>query len=227
MSIDVLQEKIRKVKSPIMLELAAAPADLPAEVLAAEPTEAAAFARVCRELLETLKGQVPAVRVSFSSFALLGSEGMEALTMVLKQAKRLGYYVVLDAPEILGVRSAQNVAARLFRPDTQFPCDGVVLNSYLGSDCIAPFLPGLPGGEKDGFCRHPHSQPVSPGIAGSAGRGTSGAHCRGGYSHPAGKRPAGQKRLQSGVRHERGQRPGQSEGTAGQIPRPVPAGGRI
>lgn len=48
MSIDVLQEKIRKVKSPIMLELAAAPADLPAEVLAAEPTEAAAFARVCR-----------------------------------------------------------------------------------------------------------------------------------------------------------------------------------
>ena len=142
MSIDVLQEKIRKVKSPVMLELAAAPADLPAEVLAAEPTEAAAFARVCRELLETLKGQVPAVRVSFSSFALLGSEGMEALTMVLKQAKRLGYYVVLDAPEILGVRSAQNVAARLFRPDTQFPCDGVVLSSYLGSDCIAPFLPG-------------------------------------------------------------------------------------
>ena len=86
MSIDVLQEKIRKVKSPVMLELAAAPADLPAEVLAAEPTEAAAFARVCRELLEALKGQVPAVRVSFSSFALLGSEGMEALTTVLKQA---------------------------------------------------------------------------------------------------------------------------------------------
>ena len=151
MSIDVLQEKIRKVKSPVMLELAAAPADLPAEVLAAEPTEAAAFARVCRELLETLKGQVPAVRVSFSSFALLGSEGMEALTPVLKQAKRLGYYVVLDAPEILGVRSAQNVAARLFRPDTQFPCDGVVLNSYLGSDCIAPFLPGCREGKKTVF----------------------------------------------------------------------------
>ena len=55
MSIDVLQEKIRKTKCPVMLELAAAPADLPAEVLAAEPTEAAAFARVCRELLETLK----------------------------------------------------------------------------------------------------------------------------------------------------------------------------
>ena len=35
MSIDVLQEKIRKVKSPVMLELAAAPADLPEEVLSA------------------------------------------------------------------------------------------------------------------------------------------------------------------------------------------------
>ena len=59
--------------------------------------------------------------------------------------------MVLDAPEILGVRSAQNVAARLFRPETQFPCDGVVLNSYLGSDCIAPFLPGCREGKKSVF----------------------------------------------------------------------------
>lgn len=151
MSIDVLQEKIRKTKCPVMLELAAGAADLPEAILQAEPTEAAAYERVCRELLEALKGQVPAVRVSFSSFALLGPEGMGDLSGVLKQAKRLGYYVVLDAPEILGVRSAQNAADRIFGENTLFSCDGVVLNPYLGSDCIAPFLPGCREGKKTVF----------------------------------------------------------------------------
>jgi len=151
MSIDVLQEKIRKTKCPVMLELAAGPSDLPGAVREAAGTEAEAYARVCRELLDALKGEIPAVRVSFSSFALLGPEGLTALSGVLKHAKRLGYYVVLDAPEILGVRSAQNAAERLFAEDTQFPCDGVVLGCYLGTDCIAPFLPGCRDGKKTVF----------------------------------------------------------------------------
>lgn len=151
MSIDVLQEKIRKTKCPVMLELSAAPADLPEAILQAEPTEAGAYERVCRELLEALKGEIPAVRFSFASFALLGPEGLAVLTGVLKLAKRLGYYVVLDGPEILGVRSAQNAAQRLFGGDSPFPCDGVVLNAYLGSDGIAPFLPGCREGKKTVF----------------------------------------------------------------------------
>ena len=209
MSIDVLQEKIRKTKCPVMLELAAAPADLPEAILQAEPTEAGAYERVCRELLEALKGEIPAVRFSFTSFALLGPEGLAALTGVLKLAKRLGYYVVLDGPEILGVRSAKNAAQRLFDENSPFPCDGVVLHAYLGSDGIAPFLPGC----REGLRRHPYSQPDGTGIAGSAGRRTAGAYRRGGHHQPPGKRPAGQERLQPGVRHERGQCPGQSEGT--------------
>ena len=151
MSIDVLQEKIRKTKCPLMLELAAAPADLPDGIREAAPTEAGAYERACRELLETLKGEIPAVRVGFSSFALLGPEGLSALSGVLKHAKRLGYYVVLDGPEILGVRSARYAADRLFGGDAAFPCDGVVLNGYLGSDCIAPFLPGCREGKKTVF----------------------------------------------------------------------------
>ncbi len=151
MSIDVLQEKIRKTKCPVMLEPAAAPSDLPEAILQAEPTEVGAYERVCRELLEALKGEIPAVRFSFSSFALLGPEGVGALSGLLKHAKRLGYYVVLDGPEILGVRSAQNAAQRLFGENSQFPCDGVVLNGYLGSDCVAPFLPGCREGKKTVF----------------------------------------------------------------------------
>lgn len=151
MSIDVLQEKIRKTKCPVMLELAASAADFPAHMLSEASSEADAYGRVCKELLQAMKGTVPAVRVSFSSFALLGPEGMVQLTSVLQYAKKLGYYVALDAPEILGVRAAQRTAAAIFSEDTRFPCDGLILLSYLGSDCIKPFLNGCKDGKKDIF----------------------------------------------------------------------------
>ena len=151
MSIDVLQEKIRKTKSPIMLELSASVSDLPAHLLEQYPSEAAAYGRACRELLEALKTDVPAVRVSFSSFALLGADGLTELSGILKYAGKLGYYVVLDAPEILGVRSAENAARVLFGEKTQFPCSGVILGSYLGSDCVKPFLSGCKENKKTVF----------------------------------------------------------------------------
>lgn len=151
MSIDVLQEKIRKAKCPIMLELAAMPEDIPEHILAAAPSKAAAYEQVCLELLEALKPSVPAVRVSFSSFALLGAQGLQVLPNVLAFAQKQGYYVVLDAPEILGLRSAQAAAAQLFGSAAAFPCDGVILGCYLGSDCIQPFLPGCREGKKTVF----------------------------------------------------------------------------
>ena len=151
MSIDALQEKIRKTKSPVMLELSASPSDLPAHILTGSSSEAAAYARVCRELLETLKTSVPAVRVSFSSFALLGSEGMTQLSEVLNYAAKLEYYVALDAPEILGASAAQRTAQTIFAEGTAFPCDSLVLGGYLGSDSIKPFLPSCKTGKKDIF----------------------------------------------------------------------------
>lgn len=151
MSIDVLQEKIRKRKSPIMLELAASVSDLPQHILSQSDSEAAAYGTVCRALLDALKDSVPAVRVSFSSFALLGADGLNQLTEVLTYAAKQGYYVALDAPEILGVRAAERTAQRIFADGSLFPCDGLILNSYLGSDCIKPFLPGCKTGNKDVF----------------------------------------------------------------------------
>lgn len=151
MSVDVLQEKIRKQKNPVMLELSASASDLPAHILTGSASQAAAYRQVCLELLEALKTSVPAVRVSFSSFALLGAEGMEALSEVLRCAAKLGYYVALDAPEILGVSAAQRTAQTIFTENTAFPCDSLILSGYLGSDCIKPFLPGCKDGKKDVF----------------------------------------------------------------------------
>lgn len=151
MSVDSLQEKVRKTKNPSMVELCLASSDLPPHILAEEGSAAAAYSRFCKELLTSLKGLVPAVRVSFSSFALLGGAGLDALTDVLKFAKDQGFYVAMDAPEILSPRSAAATAEAVFGEGSIYPCDGLIIPGYLGSDIIKPFLPYCKNGKKDIF----------------------------------------------------------------------------
>ena len=147
MSIDTLQEKIRKTKNPTMLEICPAFDELPERF---EHT-AAGCAAYARELLAALKDIVPAVRVSFGGFALLGAAGMDALTEVLSFAKKQGYYVALEAPELLSVRSAAMTAETLLGKESQFACDGLIIGGYLGSDVIKPFLSFCKEGKKDIF----------------------------------------------------------------------------
>lgn len=151
MSVDVLQDKIRKTKNPSMVELCPSAADLPTFMLEEEGSAAGAYCRFCKELLSGLKGIVPAVRVSFTSFSLIGSDGLNALTSVLKAAKDLGYYVVLDAPEILSPKVAVMTADAIWGEGTVFPCDALVISGYLGSDIIKPFLKYCKEGKKDIF----------------------------------------------------------------------------
>ena len=147
MSIDLLQEKIRKMKNPSMLELAMPLCDLPPRF---EQT-AAGYGSFCRELLDGLKDAMPAVRVSFAAFALLGAEGMTELTQTLKTAGELGYYVTLDAPEIPSPMMAGMMAEALLGKESSFPCDGLIIPGYAGSDIIKPFLPYTKKQKKDIF----------------------------------------------------------------------------
>ncbi len=151
MSVDILQEKIRKTKNPSVLELAVPLEDLPPHILSEEISHAAAYGRFCREILETLKGTVPGVRVSFSCFALIGPEGLAVLQNVLKTAVDLGYYVILDAPEMLSPTAAAMTADTIFGANSVYPCDGLVISGYLGSDAIKPFLPYCKKEKKDLF----------------------------------------------------------------------------
>ena len=147
MSVDILQEKIRKTKNPSMLELAVPIGDLPPQF----SRDASGYGLFCEELLNQLKGIVPAVRVSFSMFALLGPEGMIQLSRVLQLASQQGYYVALDAPEILSPMMAKQTADVIFGENSPYPCDGLVISGYPGSDVIKPFLPYCKKEKKDIF----------------------------------------------------------------------------
>ena len=147
MAVDVLQEKIRKLKNPTVLECALPLADLPPQF----SRNADGYGTFCRELLHGMKESVPAVRISFSAFALLGADGLAELEKNLHTAAELGYYVLLDAPELLSPGMAAVAADTLFGEKSQFPCDGLVISGYAGSDIIKPFLPYCKKAQKDIF----------------------------------------------------------------------------
>ncbi|MBQ8236956.1 MAG: hypothetical protein IJZ39_02245 [Oscillospiraceae bacterium] len=149
MSIDVLQTKIRKMKNPAMVNLTMNPADLPPHLLEAGP--AAGYGTFCRELLNALKGIVPAVRLSFTPFALLGADGLKTLSEVLNTASQMGFYVALEAPQILSTGMAAMVADQIFGEASLWPCDGLIVDGYLGSDIVKPFLSHCKDG-KDLYC---------------------------------------------------------------------------
>lgn len=151
MSIDVLQEKIRKLKNPSMVDLALKVSDLPPHLLEEEGSAAAAYGRFCRELLSALKGTVPAVRVGFTAFAVLGPDGFAQLQGVLSAAASHGYYVVLEAPYILSPMMAQAVAEAVWGENAVYPCDGLIISAYPGSDIIKPFAPYVKSHKKDLF----------------------------------------------------------------------------
>lgn len=164
MSIDVLQDKIRKQKNPSMVSL-----ELPLEALPthfaelAEDHPALAYGTFCKELLKGLKGIVPAVRIPFGMFALLGEEGCAQLSDVLKDAGELGYYVLLDGLFLSTPLAAQMAADALLGRDL-WHCDGVVVPVYLGSDCVKPFLVRSREQQKDLFLQVMTSNKSAPEI---------------------------------------------------------------
>lgn len=132
MSIDRLQEKIRKLKNPAVFYVEALPQWLPPSLQ--QENKAEALHVYFAELLDKLKDTVPAVRFGFSGFALMGSDGLAALTDLMSRAREMGYYVLMDMPELLTPAAAGN-AARLVE---NYPLDGIVVSSYLGSDVLLP-----------------------------------------------------------------------------------------
>lgn len=150
MSIDLLQDKIRKRKNPSVIDFSIQWSCLPPHLTEQEGSRLKAYGRFCRELMDTLKETVPAVRFSFDAFALLGGEGIGLLQQLLKEAGEMGYYVILDGPQILSPWAADRAAEALLASE-EYVCDGLLISPYIGSDSMKPFLPLCKDQEKDLF----------------------------------------------------------------------------
>ena len=124
MSIDALQNKIRKKKNPSAVVLA------PGRDLVPGGREAGEY--LCA-LLAGLKELVPAVRLDPAAFWIAGC--MEAFVPVLEKAKELGYYVILDWTRTEHPSDAKESAERILKEEC-WPCDAVVISGYAGTDGV-------------------------------------------------------------------------------------------
>ena len=157
MSIDLLQEKIRKLKCPIILDLSMKWEQIP-ECFRQEEDLLQSYAAYCRALMEGLKNTVAGVRFSFDRFALL--DGLQTLSALLQEARALGYYVIVDAPGVSSVWAAE-CAAALLESDSRYPCHCVIADPYIGSDAIKAFVPVCKEGKAVFFAvRRPNKSAV-------------------------------------------------------------------
>ena len=151
MAIDKLQEKIRKMKNPAMVDFSVELEKLPPHLLSEESNEILAYDRFCRELLEAFKGLVPAVRFSVSFFSLLGPHGLFLMSRMTEYAKKLEYYVVVDAPECFSKENAELAAKNFFSQKCPWQFDALAVSAYAGSDVLKPYVQAAKTANKDLF----------------------------------------------------------------------------
>lgn len=142
MSVEKLQEKIRKTKNPTVLDLTVSQDQIPPHLVEQEGDFPSAYERFCRELLTGLRGTVPAVRLSYAFFAML--DRLPLLPLLADHARALGYYVILDAPEALSPLAAELTAQKMFT----MPVDAMLISGFLGSDVVKPYVGKLKGSDK-------------------------------------------------------------------------------
>lgn len=141
MSVDGLQTKMRKQGNNLMVDFTLRPERLPPQMLEAHGDICDAYKDFCMRLLTGLKGKAAAVRFSLTHFVLLGSGGAEALSELLKKASALGFYTLLEIYGISSAEEAGYAAERVWGEGSRFPCDGVLVSAYFGTEVIKPFLP--------------------------------------------------------------------------------------
>ena len=98
MSIDKLQNRIRKRKNPSMVAFYPDVTAIPPQYLDTFTSVVGAYNQYAKDLLTAMQEIVPAVRFDFGCFALYGAAGLDALSQLLRFARKLDYYVLLDAP---------------------------------------------------------------------------------------------------------------------------------
>ena len=148
-SVDALQEKIRKKKNPTVVAM-----DLREDLLpeacrtAADGDLADAYLAYGTEALEALAPVVPAVKFNTAYYAVLGAAGATVLERLCQKAAELGFYVMAETNRCDPAPAAELAARRCF---VGLGADAVCLSAFTGSDGVGPYLPYCRNGEKSVF----------------------------------------------------------------------------
>ncbi len=110
-----------------------------------------AYMEYCKQLLQSLKGKIPAVRFSLLHFSLLGAQGIAGLSELLKLAGSLGFYTLLDVYGLISAEKAQYAVDTIWGQGSALACDGILTSGYFGTEIIRPFLPYCEKEKKDLF----------------------------------------------------------------------------
>jgi len=151
MAIDRLQDRIRKLKCPLAVDLFAQPEHIPPQLILECDGFLQAYKSYCDSLLMQLKEIVAAIRLDYGFFALYGAKGCDAMAALSRQAHKLGYYVLLQINEPLSHSNAEHTASLLFADNQPVYFDGLVIAAYIGSDAISPFVGFMKERKKDLF----------------------------------------------------------------------------
>jgi len=139
------------MKNPSIVDLSMDFDKIPPQILQQEQNEILAYERYCKELMDGLKGLIPAVRFNMGRFSLMGPDGMFLLSRLTGYARQQDYYVLLDAPESLSRESAEQAVKTLFSDKCLWQFDGLVVSAYAGSDVLKPYMSAIKSGTKDVF----------------------------------------------------------------------------
>ena len=136
------------MKNPSMVAFSLDMTIVPAQYAEGQTDIFAAYGQYTKAILSALRQTVPAVRFDFASFALQGSTGLKLLIELLDAAEEMGYYLLLDVPAVYAKQGAELSADALFQ---NWKFDGLVLNCYIGSDGVKPYIERIKDNGKDLF----------------------------------------------------------------------------
>lgn len=104
-------------------------------------TEAGAYEEFCYRIIDIVAPLVPVVKPQAAFFEALGPSGCQALANVNAYAKQRGLVVIMDAKRgDIGSTAEAYAQAYLSGIKSNWNCDSLTVNPFLGDDTLEPFL---------------------------------------------------------------------------------------
>jgi orotidine-5'-phosphate decarboxylase len=118
------------------------PVELRGEAVLGREEAAAAVARFCRGIVDSVAPYVVGVKLQLAFFEALGAPGLKAFEDACAYARETGLLVIADAKRGDIGSTARAYADAYLEPRGELPpvADALTVNVYLGRDSVEPFL---------------------------------------------------------------------------------------